>query len=136
MSGQKVKIKAKFVPGCHVDCVGGGELELDGVDVEADGDGVEEGLLRLLPELEHRRQDVVPAQLLLLLLLLLQPLLLWGRRELLLLLAVRDVVRVGVHFGGVDRVGLDENNENELKEINNIRSKQVLPGAAISPSPR
>ena len=67
----KVKINAKYVPGGHVDGVGGRQLELDWVDVEADGDGVEEGLLRLLPELEHRRQDIVPAQGLLLLLLLL-----------------------------------------------------------------
>ena len=65
----KVKIKElKYVPGGHVDGVGGRQLELDGIDVEADGDGVEEGLLRLLPELEHRRQDIVPAKGLLLLL--------------------------------------------------------------------
>ena len=51
-------------PGGHVNGVGRRQLELDRVDLEAECDGVEEGLLRLLPELEDGRKDVVPLQLL------------------------------------------------------------------------
>ena len=51
-------------PGSHVDGVSGGQLELDSVDLEAEGDGVEKSLLRLFPELQHCREDVVSLQLL------------------------------------------------------------------------
>ena len=47
----------------HVDGVSGGQLELHRVDLEAEGDGVKEGLLSLLSELEDCWQDVVPLQL-------------------------------------------------------------------------
>ena len=71
----------------HVDGVGGGQLELDAADLQADGDGGEEGLLALLAELKDGREDVVLARVLL-----------HGSRRLLLLLLLGRVV--GVVGGG------------------------------------
>jgi hypothetical protein len=45
----------------HVDGVSRGQLELDGVDLEGHGDGLEEGVLHLLPELKDSGKDVIPA---------------------------------------------------------------------------
>ena len=53
-------VKGVPVPGGHVECVGGSQLEVDGRGVQVDGERVKEGGLRVLPELQHGGQDGVP----------------------------------------------------------------------------